>query len=89
MKLDTQVMEQKRVNEILSKAVDKHSFSEKAYRGEFERIKAEYDLLLNEKKSNLNNNLTPVVITPPDSSSEKSLKGYLNYYKNIFFFRSF
>lgn len=82
-------MQQKRVNDLLSKAVDKHAFSEKAYRVEFERIKSENDSLLIENRNlkemtKLNNNLLPNVITPPDSSSEKSLKGkffmILNYF---------
>lgn len=39
------------MNEILSRSVNKHAFSEKAYKSEFERVKADYETILCENKT--------------------------------------
>lgn len=82
--MDASLQQQKRVNEILSRAVDKHSFAERALRTEFDKIKGECDALNLQIKalraakgiSAFETATSSVAsITPPDSSSDKSTKG--------------
>lgn len=81
--MEKQLCEQKRINEILSRSVDRHAFVEKGIRSEFTRIKSENEALLAEiklvKYAATQNSVT---ITPPDSSSDRSIKGknYLYYF---------
>lgn len=78
IEIERQLIAQKRVNEILSRNVERSNFSEKGMRLEFNRINAENKQLLEDirqlKTTNSNPNPTQI-ITPPDSSSEKSSKG--------------
>ena len=80
--MEAYLQQQKRVNEILSRSVEKHSFAEKAMKVEFDKIRQECETLkaqnksLREQKKIDDAHLTAAHLTPPDSSaSDKSTRG--------------
>lgn len=83
--MEKQLFEQKHINEILARSVDRHSFAEKGIRSEFNRIKSENEALLLEVKSlkYAATHASSITITPPDSSSDKSTKGKILRTQNL------